>query len=100
MPRRRTLENQAERRRRYGLVFYNVRCRSLMFPADTRFCFRLRRKTELQYNARKSTALELPANDAICSFNAPRPYLLSRVAILNHCDASTTNFTAAQFHAL
>ncbi|GBP72909.1 hypothetical protein EVAR_63470_1 [Eumeta japonica] len=41
---------------------------------------------------------ELPTNDAMRRFNAPRPLpLLHRVPILRHCDAFVTNFTATEF---
>ncbi|GBP98288.1 hypothetical protein EVAR_69502_1 [Eumeta japonica] len=44
---------------------------------------------------------ELSANDARRRFNAPRPFLLrSRVPNLRHCNASVTNFTAAEFHRI
>ncbi|GBP06258.1 hypothetical protein EVAR_3599_1 [Eumeta japonica] len=44
---------------------------------------------------------ELPANDALHRFNAPRPFLLiPGVPILCYCDAFLTNFTAAEFRAL
>ncbi|GBP15964.1 hypothetical protein EVAR_12546_1 [Eumeta japonica] len=36
---------------------------------------------------------ELPANDEMRRYNAPRPFLLlPRVLILRHCDAFVTNF--------
>ncbi|GBP72126.1 hypothetical protein EVAR_49309_1 [Eumeta japonica] len=44
---------------------------------------------------------ELPANDVMRRFNAPRPYLLlRRFPILHHFDASVTNLSAAEFRAL
>ncbi|GBP22478.1 hypothetical protein EVAR_78655_1 [Eumeta japonica] len=44
----------------------------------------------------KLCSSQLPANDAMRSFNAPRPYLLlPRVPILRHCNAFVDNFTAA-----
>ncbi|GBP40086.1 hypothetical protein EVAR_33661_1 [Eumeta japonica] len=40
---------------------------------------------------------ELPANDAMRSFNAPQ--LLPRVPILRHGDVFVTNITTAEFRA-
>ncbi|GBP62875.1 hypothetical protein EVAR_24980_1 [Eumeta japonica] len=49
---------------------------------------------QLQYNVCRS---ELSAEDAMRRFNAPRSLLLlPRVSVLRHCDASATNFTAAE----
>ncbi|GBP19535.1 hypothetical protein EVAR_102083_1 [Eumeta japonica] len=53
----------------------------------------------LQYKPRNCYS-ELPANDALRRFNAPRPFLLLRVLILRHCVSFLTNFTTAGFCAL
>ncbi|GBP81060.1 hypothetical protein EVAR_62100_1 [Eumeta japonica] len=55
----------------------------------------------LQVQRAKLCRSELPANDAMRRFNAPRPFLLlPRVLVSGHCDSIVTNFTAAEFRAL